>query len=133
MRSGRKLVVIAVTVPIGFVALIIVLLVMGIPEVRVENDLGVDVTLRGCVEWQRIPAHGHDGVRPSVPCRVYEIHGNLETYLGCLQIREGAFEGDPTKVSSLDATIGSDACESLDSYRDHARVRRVLSWVRGWF
>ena len=124
---------IAVAVPTGFIAFVVALLIMGVPEVRVENDLDIDVGLRGCVEWGSIPAREHDDVRPHAPCRVYELNGNLETYLGCLQIVDGAFEGDPTRVSNLDPTIGSGTCESLDSYRDHARVRRVLSWVGGWW
>ena len=133
MQSRRKLPWIVVSVLFGFFAFVMVLMWMGIPEIRVKNDLEFDVSLRGCVEWQRIASRQSDGVRPHVPCRVYRISGSHEVYLGCLQIRDDAFEGITTLISQLDSTIDSDVCESLDDYRGHARVRKVLSPIGEWF
>ena len=106
---------------------------LGVPSVRVTNDLDVDVGLRSCVDWRAIDAGTTGSVSPSRPCVVAEFDGRLERYLGCLEFPAEAFQkGGAVALSSLDPNIPIDDCRVRDRYLEHSRLYRGISRVGDW-
>lgn len=85
-------------------------------EVRLKNDLPVDVRLSGCLrELKELEAGSEILYRPVRPCYVRDL-ATLEV-LGCLRFPPEAFEEDMvTLVSSMVEGISEKDCVTMESY-----------------
>ena len=93
-----------------------VILVGCAEQVRLKNDLLVDVRLSGCKrELKELEAGSEILYRPLHPCFVRDL-ATLEV-LGCLRFPPEAFTEDfVTLVSSLVEGISEEDCVTMESY-----------------